>query len=90
MGLRWGDRAGSLHPTRRHCEFNRAVSVAIARRLLWRMLGAEHPKAAFAAESQALWYVGGAADAAEGVKSFLEKRAPRFGMKVSTDLPDWI
>ena len=67
-----------------------AVSVAIARRLLWRMLGAEHPRVAFAAESQALWYVGGAADAAEGVKSFLEKRPPRFGMKVSTDLPDWI
>ena len=67
-----------------------AVSVAIARRLLWQMLGAGHPRDAFKAESQALWYVGGAADAAEGVKSFLEKRPPQFGMKVSTDFPDWM
>ncbi len=67
-----------------------AVSVAIARRLLWQMLGAEHPRVAFKAESQALWYVGGAADAAEGVKSFLEKRPPQFSMKVSTDFPDWM
>ena len=37
------------------------------------------------------WFrVGGAADAAEGVKSFLEKRPPQFGMKVSTDFPDWM
>lgn len=67
-----------------------AVSVAIARRLLWQMLGAAHPREAFKAESQALWYVGGAADAAEGVKSFLEKRQPQFSMKVSTDFPDWM
>lgn len=67
-----------------------AVSVGIARRLLWRMLGAEHPRVAFQQESQALWYVGGAADAVEGVKSFLEKRAPEFSLKVSRDFPDWL
>lgn len=67
-----------------------AVSVAIARRLLWRMLGAEHPREAFRLESKALWYVGGAPDAREGVQSFLEKRAPRFGMRVSQDFPDFL
>ena len=28
-------------------------------------------------------------DAYEGVKSFLEKRPPRFAMKPSTDMPDF-
>ncbi|HMM77480.1 MAG TPA: enoyl-CoA hydratase-related protein [Gammaproteobacteria bacterium] len=67
-----------------------AVSVAIARRLLWRMQGAAHPRAAFALESKALWYVGGAPDAREGVLSFLEKRPPQFTMKVSKDFPDFL
>ncbi len=67
-----------------------AVSVAIARRLLWRMLGADHPREAFREESRALWYVGGAADAREGVLSFLEKRAPHFSMQVSKDFPDFL
>ncbi|MCC7122685.1 MAG: enoyl-CoA hydratase/isomerase family protein [Gammaproteobacteria bacterium] len=67
-----------------------AVSVAIARRLLWRMQGAAHPREAFALESKALWYVGGAPDAREGVLSFLEKRPPQFTMKVSSDFPDFL
>ena len=61
--------------------------MALARRLLWRMLGAEHPRVAFQQESQALWYMGGAADAAEGVKSFLEKRPPLFTLSVAKDFP---
>ena len=67
-----------------------AISVAIARRLLWRMLGAEHPREAFRQESRALWYVGGAPDAREGVLSFLEKRAPHFSMRISKDFPDFL
>jgi enoyl-CoA hydratase/carnithine racemase len=67
-----------------------AVSVAIARRLLWRMQGAAHPREAFALESRALWYVGGAPDAREGVTSFLDKRPPQFTMKVSRDFPDFL
>lgn len=67
-----------------------AVSVAIARRLLWRMQGAAHPREAFALESKALWYVGGAADAREGVLSFLEKRPPQFTLKVSKDFPEFL
>ena len=67
-----------------------AVSVAIARRLLWRMQGAAHPQTAFELESKALWYVGGAPDSREGVLSFLEKRAPQFTMRVSKDFPDFL
>lgn len=67
-----------------------AVSVAIARRLLWRMQGAAHPRDAFALESKALWFVGGAPDSREGVLSFLEKRAPQFTMRVSSDFPDFL
>ncbi len=75
---------------REFTESTSAVSVAIARRLLWQMQGAAHPREAFALESKALWYVGGAADAREGVTSFLEKRPPRFMMKVSSDFPDFL
>lgn len=67
-----------------------AVSVAIARRLLWRMLGADHPRAAFALESKALWYMGGERDVREGVQSFFEKRPAAFKMRVSRDFPDFL
>lgn len=67
-----------------------AVSVAIVRRLLWRMLGADGPHVAFAQESKALWYMGGASDVREGVTSFFEKRPAEFTMKVSTDFPDFL
>ncbi len=64
------------------------VSVALARRLMWSNLGAEHPMAAHRADSRAMFARGQAADAREGVKSFLEKRDPQFGERVSEGLPD--
>ena len=64
------------------------VSVAIARRLLWRMLGAEHPMAAHRADSRAMFARGQSDDAREGVTSFLEKRAPDFPDRVSEGLPE--
>lgn len=42
------------------------VSVAMSRQLLWRMLGAGHPAAAHALESESLASRGRSADAAEG------------------------
>jgi hypothetical protein len=39
-------------------------------------------------ESRALWHMGLGTDSTEGVASFLEKRAPRFSMKVSENFPD--
>jgi enoyl-CoA hydratase/carnithine racemase len=64
------------------------VSVALARRLMWRMLGAPHPMFAHRADSRAMFARGQSADAHEGVTSFLEKRAPVFADLVSDGLPE--
>jgi enoyl-CoA hydratase/carnithine racemase len=64
------------------------VSVALARRMLWTMLGAEHPMIAHRADSRGMLYRGQSADAAEGVQSFLEKRPPDFPDRISDGLPD--
>jgi enoyl-CoA hydratase/carnithine racemase len=64
------------------------VSVAVARRMLWTMLGAEHPMLAHRADSRGMFSRGQSADAAEGITSFLEKRAARFSDRVSDRLPD--
>jgi enoyl-CoA hydratase/carnithine racemase len=64
------------------------VSVALARRLLWTMLGADHPMAAHRADSRAMFARGQSADAVEGVTSFLEKRPAAFADRVSDGLPD--
>jgi enoyl-CoA hydratase/carnithine racemase len=64
------------------------VSVALARRLLWTMLGASHPMEAHRADSRAMFARGQSADAREGVESFLEKRAAQFPDRVSDGLPE--
>jgi enoyl-CoA hydratase/carnithine racemase len=64
------------------------VSVAIARRLLWTMLGADHPMAAHRADSRGIFARGQSADAREGVTAFLEKRPAQFPDRVSDGLPD--
>jgi enoyl-CoA hydratase/carnithine racemase len=64
------------------------VSVALARRMLWTMLGADHPMAAHRADSRAMFARGQSDDAREGVTSFLEKRDPRFTDRVSGGLPE--
>lgn len=64
------------------------VSVALARQMMWRMLGASHPMEAHRVDSRGIQIRGRSKDVAEGVTSFLEKRAPRFVETVSQDLPD--
>jgi enoyl-CoA hydratase/carnithine racemase len=64
------------------------VSVALARRLMWTMLGADHPMEAHKADSRAMLARGQSADAREGVTSFLEKRPAEFPDRVSEGLPD--
>jgi enoyl-CoA hydratase/carnithine racemase len=64
------------------------VSVALARRMLWTMLGADHPMAAHRADSRAMFARGQSDDAREGVTSFLEKREAQFTDRVSEGLPD--
>src|SRR5579884_524184 len=69
-------------------EHTAPVSVALARRLMWRMLGAEHPMLAHRADSRGMVARGQSADAMEGVTAFLEKRPARFPDRVSEGLPD--
>jgi enoyl-CoA hydratase/carnithine racemase len=64
------------------------VSVALARRMLWTMLGAAHPMEAHRADSRAMFARGQSDDAREGVTSFLEKRPAEFTDRVSGGLPD--
>jgi len=64
------------------------VSVALSRRMLWRMLGADHPMQAHRVDSRAINSRGASDDAREGVMSFLEKRPAKFSVKVSDGLPD--
>src|SRR6201995_828272 len=64
------------------------VSVALARRMMWRVLGAEHLMLAHRADSRGMFPRGRAADAAEGSTSLPEKRPARFPDNVSDGLPD--
>ncbi len=64
------------------------VSVALARRMMWTMLGAAHPMEAHRADSRAMFARGQSADAREGVMSFLEKRPAEFSDRVSDGLPE--
>jgi len=66
-----------------------AVSVALARQMLWRMLGADHPMEAHRIDSKGIYCMGASADATEGIASFKEKRKPRFAMRASKDLPPY-
>jgi enoyl-CoA hydratase/carnithine racemase len=94
-----GGLVRSLHPAdglldaayglaREIVENTAPVSVALARRMLWTMLGAEHPMLAHRADSRGMFARGQSADAREGVTSFLEKRPARFPDRVSDGLPD--
>ena len=80
------DAANSL--AREIAENAAPVSVALARRMLWRMLGAEHPMLAHRADSRGMFHRGRSADAKEGISAFLEKRPAEFPDKVSDGLPD--
>jgi len=67
---------------------NAPVSVALTRQMMWRMLGADHPMQAHRVDSLAIELRTASDDAAEGVRSFTEKRPAVFPDKVSKDLPD--
>lgn len=63
------------------------VSIALTRQMMWRMAGAAHPMQAHQIDSRAIVARSASGDAAEGVASFLEKRAPVFPDRVSDQMP---
>ncbi len=94
-----GGLVRSLHPkdelldaaralAREIAENSAPVSVALARQLMWRMLGAEHPMIAHRADSRGMVARGQSADAVEGITAFLEKRPASFPDRISDGLPD--
>jgi len=64
-----------------------AVSTALIRQMMWRNSAAPHPFEAHRVESLGIWHTS-QGDGKEGVRAFLEKRAPRFGSKASA-MPDF-
>lgn len=65
-----------------------AVSVAVAKQMMWSMLGEDSPWAAHRADSRAMRHLGASADGREGIVSFLEKRPAEFRDTVSSDYPE--
>lgn len=85
---------GDLLPTamalaREIADNTSAVAVALSRQMLWRMAGADHPMEAHKVDSRGIYAMGASPDVAEGIAAFKEKRAPRFTMKASSDMPDF-
>jgi enoyl-CoA hydratase/carnithine racemase len=66
-----------------------AVSVALSKALLWHGLVEDDPQTVHLIDSRCFFWSGHQRDAFEGVQSFLEKRPPKFSMKVSKDMPEF-
>lgn len=64
------------------------VAIALTRQMMYRNSAQPHPLEAHKIDSLAIFYQS-LTDGKEGVQSFLEKRAPVFTSKSSTDMPDF-
>jgi enoyl-CoA hydratase/carnithine racemase len=81
------DKAMTL--AREIAENTSAVSVALSKALLWHGLAEHDPQSAHLIDSRCFYWMGHQKDSHEGVESFLEKRPPKFPMRVSSDMPDF-
>lgn len=66
-----------------------AISVAMTRAMMWRLMSADHPMEAHKIDSRAIYRLSRGADAKEGIASFLEKRPAAYPGRVSADMPDF-
>jgi enoyl-CoA hydratase/carnithine racemase len=66
------------------------VSVAITKWMLWGMQSETELARADDLDARAFWWTGTQPDAREGIQSFLGKRAARWGMRPSRDMPDFL
>lgn len=66
-----------------------AISVAMTRAMMWRLMSADHPMEAHKIDSRAIYRLSRGSDAKEGIASFLEKRKAMYPGKVSADMPDF-
>src|SRR3989441_1172658 len=64
-----------------------AVSVALIRQMLWKLLGADHPREAHRIDSLGMFWTGRSPDAREGIEAFIAQRPARFSQRPSTDMP---
>ncbi len=64
------------------------VSVAVTKQLLWRQWMQPDPRAAKRLEDALFHWIGRQPDAAEGVRSFMDKRLPEWTMSAARDLPE--
>lgn len=64
------------------------VAIALSRQMMYRCSAQDHPIEAHKVDSLAIYYTS-LKSGKEGVKSFLEKRAPVFEERTSTDMPDF-
>lgn len=63
------------------------VAIALTRRLLWKYASDASPSGALSVDALLNIELGKGGDVHEGVTAFLEKRAPAFPNKVSSDMP---
>ena len=66
------------------------VSVAITKRLLWTLQAEPDAAQAEDVEARAFWWAGQQPDAREGVQAFRERRPPRWSMRPSSDMPEFL
>jgi enoyl-CoA hydratase/carnithine racemase len=84
-----GDLLGVARALAGEAAASAPVSVALARKMMWRGLSMSDPMEAHRVDSRGVYFTGRSDDAREGVTSFLEKREPQYTGKVSTGMPEW-